>query len=67
MGFSDSELEAALESVEGSGLISARAGFIVEKGLVSREVANLSTLPRWAILVSGLMMVRRVSLAWDGP
>ena len=43
MGFSDSELEAALESVEGSGLISARAGFIVEKGLVSREVANLST------------------------
>jgi hypothetical protein len=43
MGFSDSELEAALESVEGSGLISARAGFIVEKGLVNREVANLST------------------------
>ena len=43
MGFSDSELEAALESVEGSGLISARAGFIVQKGLVDREFANLST------------------------
>ena len=43
MGFSDSDLEAALESVEGSGLISARAGFIVEKGLENREVANIST------------------------
>jgi len=42
-GFSDSDLKAALESVEGSGLISARAGFIVEKGLVNREVANIST------------------------
>ena len=43
MGMSDDDLEAALESVEGSGLVSARAGFIVEKGLVNREVANVST------------------------
>ena len=43
MGMSDGDLEAALESVEGSGLVSARAGFIVEKGLVNREVANVST------------------------
>ena len=40
---SDDDLEAALESVEGSGLVSARAGFIVEKGLVNREVASVST------------------------
>ena len=43
MGMSDDDLEAALESVEGSGLVSARAGFIVEKGLVNREVASVST------------------------
>lgn len=43
MGLLDNDLEAALDSVEGSGLISARAGFIIEKGLLDREVANVST------------------------
>ncbi len=43
LGLSVSDLEAALDSVEGSGLISARAGFIVENNLVKREVAHIST------------------------